>query len=54
MQVKIPNDVARAEQSSTFDFMAVTPLDEPPQPPPAWLLQNPGVSGLECFFGQTM
>jgi hypothetical protein len=24
----------------SVDFMAVTPLNQPPQPPPAWLLQS--------------
>jgi|SRR5262245_12198070 hypothetical protein len=36
-----------------FDFMAVTPLDEPPQPPPAWLSQGSVVNSLRVhFFGQ--
>src|SRR5262249_3735963 len=38
MQVRTPHTAASAALS--FDFMAVTPLDEPPQPPPASLLQS--------------
>jgi hypothetical protein len=30
-----------ASTALSFDFMTITPLDEPPRPPPAWLLQLP-------------
>jgi hypothetical protein len=33
--------------------MTVTPLNEPPQPPPAWLVQNSIVNLSQVsFFGQ--
>jgi hypothetical protein len=36
------NDVS----AKSLDFMAVTPLDEPPQSPPAWLVQSSLVNYL--------
>src|SRR5215510_7746804 len=35
---------AATSTALSFDFMAVTPLDEPPQPPLAWLLKSPVVN----------
>jgi len=42
MNAQNNNADAAKETAVTFDFMTVTPLDEPPQPPPALLAEYPG------------